>query len=86
MISETATAASILPTLSSRKTVVGSTSVRIRVAPEKTRIGPNSPSDRAQASVAAVSRPRRASGSDDRSRMPGCGCSRASAPPARVAG
>ena len=60
--SDTAAAASILPMLSSRKTVVGRTSVRIRVAPEKTRIGPNSPSDRAQASVAAVSMPRRASG------------------------
>src|SRR5882672_7650019 len=43
--SDTAMAASILPMLSSRKTVVGSTSVRNRVAPEKIRIGPNSPSD-----------------------------------------
>ena len=48
--------------LNSRKTVVESTSVRIRVAPEKIKIGPNSPSDRAQAKVAAVKMPRRASG------------------------
>ena len=31
--------------------------VRIRVAPEKSRIGPNSPRDLAQAIVAAVTRP-----------------------------
>ena len=43
IISETAAAASMLPVLSSRKTDVGKTSVRMRVAPEKTRIGPNSP-------------------------------------------
>ena len=34
----------------------------IRVAPEKIRMGPNSPSERAQARVAAVSTPRLASG------------------------
>ena len=59
---DTATAASRLPTLNSRNTVVDITSVRIRVAPAKTRIGPNSPSERAHARVAAVSTPRRASG------------------------
>ena len=62
IMSETATAASIFPTLNSKKTVVASTSVRIRVAPEKIRIGPNSPKDRAQARVAAVTTPRPASG------------------------
>ena len=40
-----------------------STSVRIRVAPAKTRIGPNSPSARAQAIVPAETIPRHASGS-----------------------
>ena len=55
--SETATAASMLPILNSKKTVVGSTSVLMRVAPAKIRIGPNSPKDRDQASVAAVKIP-----------------------------
>ena len=57
-----AIAAPIWPALSSRKTVVESTSVFMRVAPQKIKIGPNSPSDFAQASVPAVRRPRRASG------------------------
>ena len=57
--------ASRLPTENSSQTVVDSTSVRMRVAPEKIRIGPNSPSARAQDNVAAVSKPRRASGKGD---------------------
>ena len=59
---DTATADSNRPTLNSKNTVVGNTSVLNRVAPENTKIGPNSPSDRAHASVAAVNMPRRASG------------------------
>src|SRR5439155_23925511 len=49
-------------TLSSRNTVVGSTSVFIRVAPAKMRTGPNSPSDRAHARVKAVTTPGQAVG------------------------
>ena len=59
----TAIAASRFPTLSSSQTVVGSTSVFIRVAPAKTRIGPNSPRLRAHAMLAAANIPRRAAGS-----------------------
>src|SRR5690606_31754517 len=44
--SDTASAPVTLPACTSRKTVVGSTSVRIRVEPAKMRIGPNSPSER----------------------------------------
>ena len=62
MISDTATAASTSPMLSSRKTVVERTSVLFRVAPAKISRGPNSPSARAQASVPAVRIPRLASG------------------------
>ena len=63
MSNETATAALMSPTVSSRNTVVDSTSVRMGVAPEKTRIGPNSPNDLAQANVAAVNKPLLAAGS-----------------------
>ena len=52
-----------MPTLSSKNTVVGKTSVRYRVTPAKISTGPNSPIDRAQASVKAARTPRRASGS-----------------------
>jgi hypothetical protein len=58
----TAMAASRLPTESSSQTVVGRTSVRIRVAPAKTRMGPNSPRLRAHAMLAAANIPRRAAG------------------------
>lgn len=58
----TAEADSISPTLICRNTEVGITSVFIQVASANIRIGPNSPSERAQASVAATSKPRRASG------------------------
>ena len=43
-------------------TVVGNTSVRIRVALEKIRIGPNSPNDLAHARVNAATTPRHACG------------------------
>jgi len=62
MINDTATADSNFPTLNSRNTVVGKTSVLIRVAPAKTRIGPNSPIARAHAIVPAVKIPCHASG------------------------
>jgi hypothetical protein len=62
MINDTATADSNFPTESSKNTVVGKTSVLIRVAPANTRIGPNSPIARAHAIVPAVSIPCQASG------------------------
>ena len=43
--------------------MVGNTSVRIRIAPENTRIGPNSPSARAHARRNADNIPRRTCGS-----------------------
>ena len=62
MINDTATADSSFPTLNSKNTVVGKTSVLIRVAPANTKIGPNSPIARAHAIVPAVKIPCHASG------------------------
>jgi hypothetical protein len=57
---DTATADWRFPTLNSKNTLVESTSVRMRVEPAKTSIGPNSPIDRAQAMVVADSTARQA--------------------------
>ena len=51
MIMEIASMPFRLPACISRNTEVGSTSVLMRVEPANTRIGPNSPSDLAQAKV-----------------------------------
>ena len=66
MNSDKAAAPGKFPMLSSKKTEVASTSVLPRVAPAKIKIGPNSPSARAQAIVPAATIPFPAKGKTTR--------------------